>query len=140
MMKETPFGLVYGGDAVLPIEVEMISMRVEDFSEATSEEGRLYQLDTIEELREKARIRESVQKWRIEAKYLSKVHAKEFKERDLVLRKAGEANINNKLALQWIGPYRIREVLGRGAYKLEALDGGEVPRTWNVANLRFYYS
>jgi len=38
----------------------MMSKRVEDFLEATSEEGRLYQLDTINELREKARIQESV--------------------------------------------------------------------------------
>jgi len=54
--RETPFGLVYGGNAVLPIAIEMMSRRVEDFSEVASEEGRLYQLDTIDELREKARI------------------------------------------------------------------------------------
>jgi len=108
--KETPFDLVYGGDAILSIEVEMMSRSVENFSEATSDEGRLYRLDTIDELREKARIRESVQKWRIEAKYLSKVHAREFKERDLILRKAGEANMDSKLASRWIGPYRERSI------------------------------
>lgn len=46
--KETPFGLVYGCDAMLPIEVELLSSRVEEFSEKESKEGRCFQLDTIE--------------------------------------------------------------------------------------------
>lgn len=60
--KEMPFGLVYGGDIVLPIEIEMISKRVEDFSKEQLEERRLLQLDTINELRDKVRIREVAQK------------------------------------------------------------------------------
>ncbi|XP_016165137.1 uncharacterized protein K02A2.6-like [Arachis ipaensis] len=40
-----------------------------------------------------------------------------------------------KLVTNWEGPYRVKEVVGNGAYKLERLDGKEVPRTWNVANL-----
>ena len=48
--------------------------------------------------------------------------------------------MDSKSAPRWIRPYRIREVLGRGVYKLETLDGGEITQTWNVVNLRFYYS
>ncbi|XP_068483182.1 uncharacterized protein [Phaseolus vulgaris] len=54
--KETPFGLVYGGDVVLPIEIEMISRRVDDYLEKGSKKGRLFQLDTIDELRNKEKI------------------------------------------------------------------------------------
>ncbi|XP_072084471.1 uncharacterized protein [Arachis hypogaea] len=55
---------------------------------------------------------------------------------DIGLPSPGEG----KLAANWEGPYRVREVLGKGAYKLECLDGSEVPRTWNVANLKRFYS
>ena len=59
---------------------------------------------------------------------------------DLVLRKAQLIQIENKMAPKWTRPYRVKEVLGKGAYKLETLDGKEIPRTWNAANLRFYLS
>ena len=39
--------------------------------------------------------------------------------KDLVLRKAGEANMDNKLAPRWVDPYQVREVVGRGAYHLD---------------------
>ncbi|MCI45519.1 hypothetical protein A2U01_0066758, partial [Trifolium medium] len=40
----------------------------------------------------------------------------------------------------WEDPFRIHEVFEGGAYRLETLQGKILPRTWNVANLRFYYS
>jgi len=138
--NETPFSLVYGGDVVLPIELEVPSSRTDHFSEIESEEGRLFQLDTIDELRSKAKLGEAAWKRSIETKHLSKVHAREFREGDLVLRKAEDTEKDNKLASTWIGPYRVREVVGKRTYGLETLDGGGVPRTWNVANLRFYYN
>jgi hypothetical protein len=45
-----------------------------------------------------------------------------------------------KLAPNWEGPFRVREVFDGGAYRLETLRGEMMPRTWNVSNLRFYYS
>ena len=44
-----------------------------------------------------------------------------------------------KLAPNWEGPYKIQQVLGKGAYALERLDGIAVPRTWNAAQLRICY-
>jgi len=38
------------------------------------------------------------------------------------------------------GPYRIRDDAGGGAYKLEQLSGEEIPNTWNVSHLKFYFS
>ncbi|GAU41161.1 hypothetical protein TSUD_282350, partial [Trifolium subterraneum] len=45
-----------------------------------------------------------------------------------------------KLAPNWEGPFRIQEVFGGGAYRLETLRGDTLPRTWNVANLKYYFS
>ena len=45
-----------------------------------------------------------------------------------------------KLATNWEGPFRINEAFEGGAYRLETMEGEILHRTWNVANLRFYYS
>jgi len=57
-----------------------------------------------------------------------------------VLRKGQLIQMDSKLAPKWTRPYRIKEVLGERAYKLETLEGNEILRTWNAANLRFYFS
>ena len=64
-----------------------------------------------------------------------------FREGDLVLRKIEASGVGQKgkLAPNWEGPYRVKCSSGRGSYKLETLEGNEVPRTWNAANLKIYY-
>ena len=44
-----------------------------------------------------------------------------------------------KLGPNWEGPYRVKKALGGGAYELGTLEGKQVPRAWNVVNLRRYY-
>jgi len=48
--------------------------------------------------------------------------------------------LENKLSPKWTGPFRVIEVLGNGAYRLETLEGGVIPRTWNAVNLKVYFS
>ena len=71
----------------------------------------------------------------------SKVKAKLYRAGDLVLRQAevSRHTEQSKLSPNWEGPYRVTEVLHRGAYRLEELDGKPIPRTWNAQNLRMYY-
>ncbi|XP_029148809.1 uncharacterized protein [Arachis hypogaea] len=135
---ETPFRLTYGVDAVIPVEIGEPSPRLllAGMSEAVEK-------DLIEETREMAHLTETALKQRIALRYNAKVLKRDFEERDLVLRRnnigvptPGEG----KLAVNWEGPYRVREVLGKGAYKLEKLDGKEIPRTWNAGNLKRFYS
>ena len=40
-----------------------------------------------------------------------------------------EVGEKGKLAPNWEGPYKVKKTLGRGSYKLETLNGEEVPRT-----------
>ncbi|RDY11283.1 hypothetical protein CR513_04086, partial [Mucuna pruriens] len=47
---------------------------------------------------------------------------------------------NNKLTPSWEGPFRVSEEVKKGAYHLEHHDIKKIPRTWNVLNLRLYYS
>nr|XP_029148794.1 uncharacterized protein LOC114925358 [Arachis hypogaea] len=135
---ETPFRLTYGVDAVISVEIGEPSPRllIADMSEGVEK-------DLIEETREIAHLTETALKQRIALRYNARVLKRDFEERDLVLRRndigvptPGEG----KLAANWEGPYRVREVLGKGAYKLEKLDGKEVPRTWNAGNLKRFYT
>jgi len=138
--RETPFGLVYGTDAVLPIEILQPTCRVQYFTAASSEEGLRANLDTLEEARERAKVNSEAIKRKVEARYRTKVKQRAFPEGDLILRRAHPLQLENKLSPKWTGPFRIKQTLGRGAYKLETLDGTTIPRTWNTTVLCFYFS
>ncbi|XP_057730361.1 uncharacterized protein LOC130945675 [Arachis stenosperma] len=136
--KETPFRLTYGVDAVIPVEIGEPSPRL--LLKGVEE---TVEKDLIDEAREMAHLTETALKQRIALRYNTKVLKREFEPDDLVLRRndiglptPGEG----KLAANWEGPYRVKKAMGKGAFKLERLDGKEVPRTWNADNLRRFYS
>ncbi|XP_057755308.1 uncharacterized protein LOC130974437 [Arachis stenosperma] len=135
---ETPFRLTYGVEAVIPVEIRDPSPR--KTVGGNDEEA---ERDLIDEERSIAHIKELALKQRISLRYNHGVVRREFAADDLVLRRndigppiPGEG----KLTPNWEGPYRIKAVIGKGAYKLERLNDDEVPRTWNAANLRRYYA
>ncbi|XP_057758227.1 uncharacterized protein LOC130978282 [Arachis stenosperma] len=135
---ETPFRLTYGVEAVIPVEIGDPSPR--KTVGGNDEEA---ERDLIDEARSIAHVKELALKQRISLRYNHGVIRREFADNDLVLRRndiglptPGEG----KLAPNWEGPYRVKAVIGKGAYKLERLDGSEIPRTWNAANLRRYYT
>jgi hypothetical protein len=97
-------------------------------------------LDLIQELRDKAHFREFVSKQRAAKRYKTKVIPRRFREGDLVLKRPMGKDKGGKLAANWEGPFRINEAFEGGAYRLETMEGEVLHRTWNVANLRFYYS
>jgi hypothetical protein len=98
-------------------------------------------LDFLEERRMVAAILEEKHKQEIEKYYNSRVKKQTFKVGEFVLRH-NEASIvesQGKLGPRWEGPYEVKEVGRNGAYRLAHLDGKEVPRTWNGAQLRKCY-
>ena len=105
-----------------------------------SNEERKVNLDLLDEVREEARIKDEAVKRRVEHKHSSKLKPQQFQVADLVMRKAHPYQLENKLSPKWTGPFRVTDVLGNGTYKLETLEEGVIPRTWNVANLKFYFS
>ncbi|XP_072071792.1 uncharacterized protein [Arachis hypogaea] len=135
---ETPFRLTYGVDAMIPVEIGEPSPRLllKGVEEAVEK-------DLVDEARKMAHLSEAALKQRMALRYNAKVLRREFEENDLILRRNDIGPLTpgeGKLATNWEGPYRIKEVLGKGAYKLERLDGKEIPRTWNAGNLRRFYS
>ncbi|RDX70210.1 Retrovirus-related Pol polyprotein from transposon 17.6, partial [Mucuna pruriens] len=138
--NETPFRLVFGTEAVIPVEVGEPSTRVELFEPEANENELRANLDLVQEIREAAHIREFAIKARVARLYNRRVIPREFGPQDLVLRKIVHKADSNKLTPEWEGPFRIKRKLGNGAYKLETLKGKEIPRTWNAASIRMYYS
>jgi hypothetical protein len=137
---ETPFKMVYGTDAMIPAEVNPPSWRRETLTAPNNDAALQENLDLLEEVREAAHLREFTAKQRARRKYDTKVIPRKFEAGDLVLKRPMGRDKGGKLAPNWEGPFRIQEVFGGGAYRLETLRGETLPRTWNVANLKYYFS
>jgi len=105
-----------------------------------SNEERKVNLDLLDEVREKARIKAEALKRKVEYKYNSKLRPRQFQVANLVMRKAHPYQLENKLSPKWTGPFKVIEALGNGAYRHETLEGGAIPRTRNATNFKFYFS
>ncbi|GJR70154.1 reverse transcriptase domain-containing protein [Tanacetum coccineum] len=138
---ETPFSLTYGTEAVIPAEIGMPTLRTAEIDQAKNNEALGINLDLIEERREQAAIQEAKSKKKMEKYYNSRVRGTSFKPGDMVYRsnEASHAKDGGKLGPKWEGPYEVKESLGKGAYKLKDRKGNDMPRTWNICNLKKCY-
>ncbi|XP_076923666.1 uncharacterized protein LOC143585871 [Bidens hawaiensis] len=98
-------------------------------------------LNLLEERRELALIRKHNYKRQLQKYYESRVKKCMFDAGDFVFcdNEVSGQDPPGKLAPTWEGPYKIKQVLSKGAYKLEKLNGSEIPRTWNIAQLKKCY-
>ncbi|GJX14082.1 hypothetical protein Tco_0205840 [Tanacetum coccineum] len=135
---DTPFSLTYGTEAVILVEIGMLSLRCAEINQAKNDEGILLNLDILEERKEKTAVCEAKSKAKMEKYYNAKVRSTTFRPRDFVYRsnKASHAKESEKLGPKWEGPYEVAEALGKGAYKLRNGSGDILPRTWNVKDLK----
>jgi len=125
---------------MIPVEIQESSPRFQNFVAEDSNEERRMNLDLLDEIRQEARVKAEAVKRIVEHRHNSRIKPRQFRDGDLVMRKAHQHEMENKLSPKWTGPFRITEVLGNGAYRLETLEGGAIPRTWNATHLKFYYS
>ncbi|GKB22371.1 reverse transcriptase domain-containing protein, partial [Tanacetum coccineum] len=139
--RDTPFSLTYGTEAVIPAEIGMPTLRTTKVDVVRNNEALEVNLDSLEERREQAAIHEAKSKRKMEKYYNVKVRSTTFKPEDLVYRNndASHAEQGGKLGPKWEGPYEVTEALGKGAYKLRGHDGKQLPRTWNIRNLKKCY-
>ena len=76
--KESPFSLVYGSDAMIPVEIQESSPRFHNFVAEESNEERNVNLDLLDEVREEARIKAEALKGKVEYRYNSKLRPRQF--------------------------------------------------------------
>ena len=101
-----------------------------------------HDLDTIDEIRENAKVRLATYQQQVARSYNKHVHVKIFRVGDLVLRKAFPNMmdpIDGKFAEAWEGPYLVDAVAGQGAYRLSTLDRKQFLRSWNALHLKAYH-
>ncbi|XP_072090550.1 uncharacterized protein [Arachis hypogaea] len=140
---ETPFKIVYGTEAMIPVEITTPTIRAEHHTQTSNNQARATELDTIEEVRNNASLKQKALQQLTQRQYNKNVIPRAFQAGDLVLRKTEEARRtqgHGKLAAAWDGLYRVDKVLGMGAYTLQTLRGSTIPGTWNVSSLKLYIS
>ncbi|GKB87138.1 reverse transcriptase domain-containing protein [Tanacetum coccineum] len=139
--EDTSFSLTYGTEAVIPTEIGMPTIKTTEVDLVQNNEALEINLDLLEERRKEAAICEANSKAKMGKYYNSKVQNTSFKPGDLMYRNndASRAEDTGKLGPKWEGPYEVTEALGKGAYKLRDHDGKQLPRTWNISNLKKCY-
>ena len=128
---ETPFSMIYGAEAVIPLETRFPTLRMSFFIPNNNDRLLEKSLDLIKKRRENAMVQLAYYQHKLKQGYDSNVRLRPLAPRDLVLRKV--------LGSNWEEPYHITSVVGIGAYYLKDQDENVVPRLWNVNNLRRYY-
>ncbi|KAF7831716.1 hypothetical protein G2W53_014049 [Senna tora] len=110
------------------------------FEEGRNEEALRTNLDLLEEKREATSIKIAAYKQKIARYRNKKIKRGNLEKGDLVLKWTDRPKgPDGKLKATWEGPFRIREYIPSGAYRLETVEGKEVPRTWNREKLRKYH-
>ena len=141
-IRETPFSMTYGAEAVIPLENSFLTLKTTSFSPNGNDNLLERDLDLIEERRENAMVQLAYYQHKLKQGYDTKVKLRPLEPGDLVLRKVLGTAKNpawRKLGPNWEGPYRIISVAGIGTYFLEDLDEHIIPHPWNVNNLKRYY-
>jgi hypothetical protein len=130
----TPFKLLFGDEAITPEEAKAWSIR----TTASAEDEADYQVtkDTIEGTRLQAiehinKYQAETIKWRDR-----KVQLKNMKTGHLVLRRVVNPDTVGKLQLKWECPFLVVSSSRPSSYKLKDMDGNDIPRSWNVDELR----
>ena len=84
---KTLFRLTYGNEAVIPAKIGLTSYRVDSHNEARNDEAIRLQLDLIDEVRAIVEQRLAWYQDHMAKHYNSQVRHRDFKVRDLILRK-----------------------------------------------------
>ncbi|KAA0055891.1 uncharacterized protein E6C27_scaffold438G00090 [Cucumis melo var. makuwa] len=121
----TPYSLVYGVEAILPLEREIPSLRMAIQEELTTEDNarlRLQELEALEKKRLEAQQALECYQVRMSKAFDKQVRPRSFQVGDLVLvvrrHIITTRHTGNKFTPKWDGPYIVKEVFTNGAYKI----------------------
>jgi len=140
-----PYSLVYGMEAVLPIEVEIPSLRIlkeAGIDETEWVQSRIDQLNLIDEKRLAAVCHGQLYQVRMARAFDKNVCLHEFQLGDLILRKIlpNQNDSRGKRSLTYEGPYVVKKAFSDGALILTHMDGEELPRPMNTDAVKKYYA
>ena len=88
-------------------------------------------LEAVDNIR---KYQDETKKWRDR-----KVKLKSIEPGNFVLRRIANADTTGKLQSKWDGPFLVKASNKPGSFRLQDMSGREVPRSWNMNDLRHYY-
>ena len=140
----TPYYLVYDSEVVLPIEVEIQSLRLLAETKVLVEywvKERYEKLALIDEKRARAQYQAQGFQKRIAREFNKKVRPRNLKEGDMVLKVLRDETFDprGKMKPRWSGPFIIKKIMTGGAIRITDLDGEEMLHPINVDRLHRYH-
>lgn len=142
---ETPFSLVYGMDVVLPIEVEIPSLRIlmdVKLDEAEWVQTRLDQLNLIDKKGLASICHRQLYQRRLKRAFDRKVRPRNLEVGDLVIRKILPIHPDprGKWTPNYEGLYVVRKVFSGGALILSTMDSDDLPSPVNADPVKKYFA
>jgi hypothetical protein len=140
----SPFQLIYGLEAVFPIECQIPSLKlaVQLFPDTSPLEEQLVHLKQLNEQRRDVALANEAHKHKVKCQYDKSVHPQIFYEGDLVLvyDQDKDPPRAGKFKPMWFGPFIIKEVLKKGIYCLVDFEGNALAEPRNGLYVKKYYS
>ena len=122
-----PFQLVYGQEAIFPIELEVPSLHIAveyRLGDTESLQFRVSQLEKLDEIWALALLTMEAIQNRRKSYYNCKLNLKTFKPNDLVLLYDSRfQHFSSKLQVRWHGPYCVLECFPNGSVQLADFAG-----------------
>jgi hypothetical protein len=145
-MKVTPFELVCGQEAVLPVEIGLQSLRVTGRGSLSAKEYHELMMGKIDDVPEswfKALKEIGKEKIKIAKAYNKRVMEKSFQVGDIVwkmiLPLGTRSGKFGKWSPSWKRPFRVIRVVPGNTYFMEDLEGHSLPKALNGKYLKCYY-
>jgi hypothetical protein len=124
--------MVYGAEAVLPVDIAFRSPCVENFDEDMSDEARELEINCSEERWLDSCVRTTKYLAVLRRYYNRNVKERLFVVGDLILKWKTNQEGMHKLSSPWEGPFEVIEVTQPTSYRLTHLDGTKVPSSWHI--------
>ena len=132
----TPFSLVYGMEVVLPVEVQIPSLRIMKDAGLRKDEwvqSRLDQLNLIDEKRLAAVCHGQMYQKRMIKAFNKKVRHQAYQAGDLVIKRVllPQGDPREKWTPTYEGPFVIKSIFSGGAMILTTMDDQDLPHPVN---------
>jgi hypothetical protein len=144
--KVTPFELVYGQEAVLPVEVNLGAYRLAKQNDLSVDTYYALMMDNIDEVTDKRlEAFEAIEKDKrqVARAYNERVKAKSFQVGDFVWKNilpiGSKSNKFGKRSPSWEGPYKVVRVCSGNSYMVESVQGQQLPKALNGRYLKKFY-
>jgi hypothetical protein len=137
--QETPFFLVHGAEAVLPVEITHEAPKIVAYDKKTSTEALQDDVDALDKARDVVLAKATQYRQSLRNYHSTRVRPRSFIVGDLVIILMQDGH--GKLESPWVAPYIVTEVIPGGAYRLQDKKiGKDKSNPWNAEQLQRFYA